>query len=207
VSSSRRIRKGREIHIRPASGKAFEAKVGEYITVVDLEGQQIGDFVALNAADHREHLSTCHTRSILRRIYVGNGDRLCTNLRRPILEIVEDDVGCHDILIAACDSMFYELGFGITGHRNCLDNLAAALARHGVKRWEIPEPFNIFQNTRVNADGYFVPRTAISKPGDRIVLRVLMNLVGAVSACAHDRAPVNGDRLTPLLLVVGQDRP
>jgi uncharacterized protein len=207
MSASRLFPHGHEIHVAPASARAFVARSGDYITVVDLEGQQIGDFVALNATDHKERLSTCHTRSALRRIYVREGDCLYTNSRRPLLEIVEDRVACHDILIPACDSAFYELRFGIAGHPNCFDNLAAALAEHAVEPREIPEPFNIFQNTRVDAEGYFMPRPALSRPGDRIVLRALMDLVGALSACAHDQAPVNGDKLTPLRLVIGPNCP
>ena len=207
MNASRLFPHGHETHVAPASARAFVARSGDYITVVDVEGQQIGDFVALNAADHNERFSTCHTRSELRRIYVREGDCLYSNRRRPLLEIVEDRVACHDILIPACDPAFYELRFGITGHLNCFDNLAAALAEHGVERWEIPEPFNIFQNTRVDAEGYFVPRPALSRPGDRIVLRALMDVVGALSACAHDQAPVNGDKLTPLLKVISPNRP
>lgn len=48
-----------------------------------------------------------------------------------MLKIIEDRVGCHDILIAPCDSALYEQRYGIVGHPNCLDNLAAALAQHG----------------------------------------------------------------------------
>jgi uncharacterized protein len=152
-SISRRIPDGREIHVPAASARAFEVKAGEYLTVIDVEGQQIGDFVALNAGDLTERLSTCHTRSIIRRIYVRQGDALYSNLRRPILEIVEDTVGCHDILIAACDPALYEKSFGIAGHRNCLDNLNEALGRYDIERWRVPEPFNVFQNSRVDVDG------------------------------------------------------
>lgn len=207
MGASRAVPAGHHIHIPPATARAFAVRAGDYVTVIDLEGQQIGDFVALNAADHRERFSTCHTRSVLRRIYVREGDRLYTTQRRPMLEIVEDRVGCHDILIPPCDSAFYEQRYGIAGHPNCLDNLAGALAPRGIKRWEVPEPLNIFQNTRVDSDGVFVPRTAPSSPGDRIVMRALMDVVGALSACAHDQAPVNGDRLTPLLLVIGPNPP
>jgi uncharacterized protein YcgI (DUF1989 family) len=196
-----------EIHIPAASGRAFEARAGDYITVVDLEGQQIADFVALNAADHHESLSTCYTRSMLSRIYVREGDLLYTPHRRPILEIAEDAVGCHDTLFPACDGPYYEMRFGLAGHRNCLDNLSAALEPYGVERWQIPQPFNIFQNTRVDPQGQFVAQPALSRAGDRIVLRALMDLVGAVSACAQDQTPVNGYRPTPLVLRIGRQRP
>lgn len=203
MCASRALPDGNHIHIPPASARAFLARAGEYVTVVDLEGQQIGDFVGLNGTDRRERFSTCHTRSVLRRIYVREGDHLYTTQRRPMLEIIEDRVGRHDILIAPCDSALYEQRYGLTGHPNCLDNLAGALAQHGIGRWEVPEPLNIFQNTRVDSSGSFVPTTAASRPGDRIVLRALMDIVGAVSACAQDQGHVNGDKLTPLLVVIG----
>jgi uncharacterized protein YcgI (DUF1989 family) len=196
-----------EIHIPAASGRSFEAKAGEFITLIDLEGQQIGDFVAFNTADRTERLSTCYTRSMLGRIYVRQGDRMYTNLRRPILEIVEDKVGRHDILIPACDRVRYEVTFGIANHRNCLDNLSAALAAYDIEQTRVPEPFNIFQNTAVDAEGNFNFEAARSKPGDRLVMRALMDLFGAVSACAMDQLPVNGWKLTPLLLVIGPQVP
>src|SRR5262245_26628501 len=176
----------REIFIPAASGRAFEARAGEYLTLVDLEGQQIGDFVALNAADHRERLSTCYTRSMLRRIYAGAGDQLYTNRRRPIVEIVDDPVGRHDLTIAACDAVSYAQRFGLPDHPNCLDNLTAALAPYGIEQWQVPEPFNIFQNTPIDADGRYQYTAPLTQAGTRIVLRALMDVVGAVSACAHD---------------------
>lgn len=204
MSASHALPEGHHVHIPPASARAFLARAGDCVTVVDLEGQQIGDFVALNATDHRERFSTCHTRSVLRRLYVREGDHLYTTRRRPMLEIVEDPVGRHDILIAPCDSTFYEQRYGLLGHPNCLDNLAGALAQHGIERWDVPEPLNVFQNTRVDSTGSFIPTKAASRPGDRIVLRALMDIVGAVSAWAQDQGGVNGERLTPLLVVISE---
>jgi uncharacterized protein len=198
---------GQDIVIPAKDGRPFEAKAGQYITLIDLEGQQVGDFVALNAEDHGERLSTCYTRSDLRRIYVREGDRLFTNLRRPIVEIIEDRVGRHDITIAACDRRRYEIAFGIENHANCQDNLTAALSRFGVERWQVPEPFNIFQHTTVAPDGELVTEAPLSRAGDRIVLRALMDIVGAVSACPQDQTPTNNFNPTSLRLMITDERP
>ena len=206
MSLRREVPSGREVFIPAASGGAFEAKSGEFITVIDVEGQQIGDFVVLNSADHAESLSTAITRTILASIYVREGDKLYTNLRRPIIEIIEDKVGCHDILMAACDSIRYEQ-VGLIGHRNCLDNLCGALKKYGVQRSQVPEPFNIFENTPVDAGGKITIQAPLSKSGDRIVLRALMDLIGAVSACAQDQNAANGYKLTPLRVVISSSRP
>lgn len=196
-----------EVRIPPAEARSFEALAGEYVTVIDLEGQQIGDFVAVNASDHRERLSTCQTRSALRRLYVREGDQLFTNLRRPMFEIVEDRVGRHDLTIAACDARLYAGRHGLPEHPNCLDNLTGALAPYGIEQWLVPEPFNIFQNSMVDAEGNYHFETALSFPGARLVLRALIDVVGAVSACAYDLSAINGPKLTPLLLRVSADRP
>jgi uncharacterized protein len=196
-----------DIVIPARDGRPFEAKAGQYITLIDLEGQQVGDFVALNADDHGERLSTCYTRSDLRRIYVREGDQLSSNLRRPIVEIVEDQVGRHDITYAACDRRRYEIAFGVADHPNCQDNLSAALSRFGVERWQVPEPFNMFQNTTIGPNGELVTEAPLSRPGDRIVLRALMDVVGAVSACAQDRTPTNGFNPTSLRLLITDERP
>lgn len=207
MTSTNRASDDREIFIPPQQGRAFEARAGDYLTVIDLEGQQVGDFVALNAQDYRERLSTCYTRSMLRRLYVREGDQLYTNHRRPILEIVEDQTGRHDLTLAACDRTHYVQRFGLPDHPNCLDNLGAALAPYGLELWQVPEPFNIFQNTVVDVDGNYQYSAPLTRPGTRIVLRVLMAVIGAVSACANDLTDLNGGRCTPLLLRITMNRP
>jgi uncharacterized protein YcgI (DUF1989 family) len=188
-------------------GAAFEAAAGQYITIVDVAGQQIGDFVAFNRDDPAEWLSPSHTRVALLSMRFRPGDRLVTSRRRPILEVIADPTGVHDFSVPACDPTRYETYFGIHGHRNCQENLAEALAGHGVDPLEIRDPFNIFQNSPTSADGVLALLEPVTKPGDRIVFRALMNLVGAVSACPQDFIPVNGFRITDLKVLVSEDRP
>lgn len=196
-----------EIRIPPAEGRPFRARAGMYVTVIDLEGEQIGDFVALVADDHHERLSTCHTRSALRRIYARQGDRLYSTRRRPMFEIVEDRVGRHDLTVAACDARLYAERHGLPDHPNCQDNLTGALATFGVEPWLVPEPFNVFQNSTLDAEGNYRYDAPLSRPGDRLVLRALVDVVGAVSACAYDLSNINGEKLTPLLLRVTAEPP
>lgn len=121
-----------EIVVPGGEGRAFEAAAGQYVTVEDVEGRQIGDFVAFNAEDPTEWLSPSHTRVALMSMRLRPGARLVTSRRRPILEVVADTAGVHDFSVPACDPTRYEVFFGIQGHRNCQENLAEALARYGV---------------------------------------------------------------------------
>src|SRR5207245_1195811 len=78
------------------------AKAGQLVEVVDLEGQQVADFIAFAERDRTEWLSTTHTRSALLRLTVLVGDRLESNWRRPMFEIIRDDVGRNDIITSMC---------------------------------------------------------------------------------------------------------
>jgi hypothetical protein len=196
-----------EVVVPAGYGRAFEARAGQYITIVDLEGKQIGDFVALSAGDRMEWLSPSHTRQALMSMALRVGDRLVSSRRRPMLEIVADSAGVHDFSVPACDPTRYEVFFGIQGHRNCLENLYEALEPYGVDILQIRDPFNIFQNSPTSADGVLVLTEPVTKPGDRVVFRALMDLVGAVSACPQDFLPVNGLRITDLKIVVTDERP
>jgi hypothetical protein len=88
----------REILIPGGHGAAFAARAGQLVEIVDLEGQQVADFVAFAERNRTEWLSATHTRSALLRLTAVVGDRLESNWRRPMFEIVRDDVGRNDII-------------------------------------------------------------------------------------------------------------
>ena len=193
---------GVEVIVPAGYGRAFEARAGQYVAIEDVAGKQIGDFVAFNADDRGEWLSPSHTRRALMSMQFKVRDNLVSSLRRPMLEIVSDSVGVHDFSVPACDPTRYEVCFGIPGHRNCQENLYEALEPYGVDILQIRDPFNIFQNSPTSADGILVLTEPATKPGDRVVFRALMNLVGAVSACPQDLLPVNGLKITELKIIV-----
>jgi|GEM_PF-3750724 len=61
------------------------------------------------------------------------GDVLVTNLRRPILRLLEDSSpGVHDTLIPSCDSERYRQ-LGASGHGSCTDNFRDSLRAIGVE--------------------------------------------------------------------------
>jgi uncharacterized protein YcgI (DUF1989 family) len=194
--------------IVPATyGRAFEVGAGQYLTITDVEGRQVGDFVAFNAHDITEYLHTPHTRVHWNRIYPRVGDVFVSTLYNPVLEIVRDDVGQHDIARSICNPGRYLKHYGVENHRNCLDNLVEVLEPHGVARYWMPMPVNVFQNTPVLPDGRFEIREPLSKPGDSITFRAHMDLVCGLSACPMDLAPTNGFKITDLKVVVSNSPP
>jgi uncharacterized protein YcgI (DUF1989 family) len=174
-------------------GGAFQVDKGTTFALVDLEGQQAIDFVAFNADDLSEVVSSVETRRAVGSLYITTGSVLMSSLGRPMLEVVEDTIGTHDYTVPACDDSRFAVDFDAAGHRNCLHNMFESLKAYGIQTpLALPEPFNFFQNSPVVEDG----RTAVvdppSRPGDRVVLRALMNLVCSVSSCPQDIIPGNG---------------
>ena len=195
----------RSVVVPAGEGRSIVAAAGEYLSVIDLEGSQVADFVAIQRNETRMAVSPHQTRSSLRRLTLRVGDRLVNQNREPVLEIVRDDVGVHDLLFCACSPALYRQRFGLTDHRSCRMNLLEALAPYGVKELQIPDPVNLFMKTPPRPDGEFDFHPAPSRPGDRIVFRCLVDVVAAVSSCPMDLSPINGDRITALELVVSPD--
>ena len=198
------VEKDMKERVVPAGyARAFEVEKGEIFRVTDVEGGQIADLVAFNTLDPAEKLSSSHTRLALHSIRFRVGDSLRTNLRRPMMEIIEDTVGTHDMLIPACDEQRYIVDYGVKDHRSCVANFEEVLAPWGIAREQIPDPLNIFENSAIDANGGLVNLPVESKAGDHVTFRALMDLVCAVSACPMDLNITGGERITDILVTIG----
>ncbi len=183
-------------------GRLIDLKKGQYVAVRDIEGGQCGDFWAIDAGNFDHFLSPPHTWIHLGRIQPRLGDELVTNRRDPILKIIVDDVGWHDMLAPACDRQRYERYYGVTGHRNCHDNFLEAMASREWGKRQVPQPYNLFMNTFVESDGMLLIRDPISKRGDKVAMIAMMALIVVVSACPMDLNPIGGQGITDLEIVV-----
>ena len=189
-----------EVLVPAGEGRAFEVPKGALLEIVDVEGQQVADFISIFENDPKEWLSATHTRSTTLRLNLKVGDRLQTNWRRDIWEVVSDDVGMHDLITSMCDSRRYKIDYGVENHRSCRSNYVEALAHWGYEEWQIPDVINIFQNAPIRADRTFGNEIPTSKPGDKIVMRALLDgVVAAISACPQDLNPCNGFHPSPIL--------
>ena len=184
--------------VPPRSGVAFPLKCGERLTVIDLEGMQVADLLAYNADDIAEVVSSGRTLDYAETIRLTTGHVLYSNRSRPMLTIVEDDVGTHDFLLTPCSvDTFRHFYPDQPEHRGCFGNLAAALAPHGVRPDDIPVAFNCFMNVPVDGGtGRLSVEPPLSKAGDRIVLRAEMDLVIGLTACSAYAS--NGGSFKPI---------
>ena len=189
-----------ELRIPGSYARAFEVKKGQLLQIVDVEGQQVADFFAFHKANPEEKLSPPHTRTSLLSLSVKVGDKFRSSLRNPMFEVVEDTAKSIDLLIAACDERRYLVDYGVKNHRSCVANFEEVLKPYGITRIMFPEPFNIFQKTRIESDGRLIQQPCPTKPGDYMVLKALMDVIGAVSACPMDLNPIGGSKVTDILV-------
>jgi len=184
--------------VAAGTGRAFPLTAGERIRIVNTHGSQVVDTWALCPPDGAEWLSMEHTRTSLSRLVPRVGDQLRSNLRRPLLRLVEDTtVGAHDTLIAACDQHRYEQLGWAGRHANCCENFRTALAELGLEHAPVPSPLNLFMHIPWSADGTLEFRPSPAAPGEYVTLLAETDVLVVLSACPMDLTPINGEGRTP----------
>lgn len=195
-----------EVFVSGGYGAVVEVEGDDLLEVIDVEGQQVCDLIAFSALDRREWLSVSHTRASTLRLNLTLGDVLQSNWRRPMLEVLKDDVGMHDLITQMCDDRRYRFDYGVEGHRSCRTNFTEAFGSWGIQEWEMPDPVNLFQNAPIHPDRTFGNEIPTSLAGDSIIFRVLMSSIVAGSACPQDLNPCNGFVPSPICLKVWRGR-
>jgi uncharacterized protein YcgI (DUF1989 family) len=170
--------------IVPAGGGAgLRLKRGERLRIIDIEGGQTGDLVAFSH-DGKQRLSSGRTFDYGGKIYVSTDDVLWSDRSSPMLTIVVDDIGKHDLLYAPCSIEMYRIQYGVTGHHaNCYDNLCSAFREMGIEPEPLPSSLNFFMNADVAADGRLTFSPPRTRAGASMTLRAEMDLVIALSSC------------------------
>jgi hypothetical protein len=191
------------VRVPGAQGRGAELAAGQCVRVVDVAGGQVGDLFAFAAGGAGEYASASHTRVAVAKLFPQPGDPVLTNLRRPILTVLEDtSPGRHDMLYAACDPARYA-SLGVTApHRSCAQNLAEALHERGLDLPVVPQPLNVFMDVRAQPDGSLVSAPASTGPGDYIAFRAERDCLVVLSSCPMDIVPISAGGITALELQV-----
>lgn len=172
--------------IPPRSGAAFVLKKGQYLKVIDIEGEQVSDFICYNLHDRAEYLSSGRTIDYAESVYLTKGNLFYSNRSSVMFTIVEDTVGKHDFLLAPCSAEMFKIIYGDNQpHRGCYGNLKEALSPYNILPDDIPTCFNIFMNVPVDGKtGKVSVLPPLSKAGDYVVIRATMDLIVGMTACS-----------------------
>ncbi len=172
--------------IPPRSGVSFILKKNQRLKVVDVEGEQVSDFICYNLHDKAEYLSSGRTIDYAETIYLTKGNLFYSNRSNVMFEMVEDTVGQHDFLLTPCSAEMFKIIYGDTSpHRGCFGNLCEALNAYGIPPDNIPTCFNIFMNVPVDGvTGKVSVLPPKSKAGDYVMLHAKMDLIVGMTACS-----------------------
>lgn len=183
--------------IPPRSGIALRLPRGSLLTVIDPEGGQVSDMLAIAADDPAEILSNGRTFDYEETLRVTTGGRLWSNRSRVMLTVLADTAPHHDFLLTPCsEDTFRHFYPDKPVHPGCFGNLAAALAPFGVEPDVIPTAFNIFMNVQVAPDGKLAVLPPETRPGDHIIFRAELDLVVGLTACSAYAS--NGGSFKPI---------
>jgi uncharacterized protein YcgI (DUF1989 family) len=196
-----------EDFIIPAShGRAFVVKRGQVFRIYPVEDGQVGDCVFYNANDHKEwfHVGQSWTYNVY--FKTGTSKSFRHFYSKPprenvMLTVLADTYANHwGNNGARCSSKLYAIRDKLPNHRSCQENLAEALAPHGLSGDEVMDIFNVFMNVDLHPDGTFTVKPTTVTKDDYIELRAEMDVLAAVSACPADTSPANcnGGKARPL---------
>lgn len=180
--------------------RKVELRAGARLKITAPRGCQVADLIAFRTDDLAEYGSPSWTRQALMSIRLQVGDALYTNAGRPLLRLIEDNVGVHDLLAPACDEYRYRVDYGVVGHANCVANFAALMAEHGIGAHQLPDPLNVFEAVPVAADGTLGIVPSPAPPGGYALFLAELPCIVCVSACPQDLAPTNDYRVTEIEL-------
>ena len=178
-------------------GSGF-VKKGQTLRIVDIEGQQIADFVAIKENEPTEFLDCLYTNWQLGRYLWNEGDCVYTNHMNALWTITDDKIGNHYTGGGFCSRDACKLYLNDDGP-GCRDTIQAEFEKHGLdpNLLQSVSCFNVFMVVNYTADGDWTIGAPLTKAGDYIDIRAEMDLMWAVSVCAWPEV-ANGPEPTPM---------
>jgi len=182
-----------ELHTIPARrGKAVPLQQGQALKIINTHGHQVVDFWVFVTSHQTEFSGMEQCRATWLKMCPDVGDHLYSNRRRALMTLEQDtSPGRHDSVMAPCDNERYGLLGCTEYHDNCKDNMHAALAEVGITVPFTPGSLNLFMNIPWQPDGSLSFDPPLSRPGDFVVWRALIDCVAVMSCCPQDILDIN----------------
>jgi len=185
------------LRICARTARSYTVKAGEYIQIIDVSGRQCTDFQAFSQrsvdAGDAQALDATITRTLLGLTtpVPGLPAKAFDGKMTPLVEVVQDTCGRHDIFLTACNARYYD-DMGYPGHVNCTDNFNTVLDQFGIAARQGWEAINYFYNTSIDEQNQIYFDEPWTRPGDYVLLRATTDLVCVSSACPCDVDAANG---------------
>ncbi len=182
---------------------------GERLRIIDMEGNQSGDFLMYALHDDSERYSAQDTIAAQRNIFLRQGTMLLSNEGNEMALITATTVARHDTIGGACSCESNTLRYGhhTKSQHACVENFLDSHRRHGRGKRDMVSNINWFMNVPVEADGTLGIVDGISAPGLYVELEARMDLLAVISNCPQINNPCNAFNPTPLRVIISAPPP
>jgi urea carboxylase-associated protein 1 len=194
------------------AGEAFVHRIGsgEFVRIVDLEGNQAVDTLFYNARDYADRYSAQDTMRTQRNIYLTTGTKLISTGRNVLLTIVADTCGRHDTLGGACSTESNMVRYAIEKRsmHACRQSFLkgalhwSALTGRELTKRDLTANINFFMNVPVTPAGKLTFADGVSDAGKYVELRAEMDVLMVISNCPQLNNPCNAYNPTPVRVLV-----
>lgn len=185
--------------MEPAA-KAIELKAGQILRIEQIDGGQCVDFNCFNLHDYKEFMHTGRTRT-LHGINPTQGGFMWSAppRERAMMYILEDTLGCNDLMFPRCSAHMYASLYGLPVHTNCHDIQSEAQREYGLTPDDVHDSFNLFMTTGVENGMPHITRQR-SKAGDFVELLALIDVLAVPNVCGSDVQKTGNFSIEPVRL-------
>jgi uncharacterized protein len=196
--------------VRAGDSFVYEIKRGQFVRIVDLEGNQAVDTLFYNSQDYSDRYSAQDTIRDQQNIYLTTGTKLISSARNVLLTIVADTCGRHDTLGGACSTESNMVRYAIEKrfmHACRQSFLKGAIdwsdktGREFGKR-DLTANINFFMNVPVTPAGKLTFEDGVSDAGKYVELRAEMDTLIVISNCPQLNNPCNAYNPTPVRVLI-----
>ena len=183
-----------------------EIRKGQYLRIVDLQGNQAVDTLFYNALDPSDRYSAQDTIRAQQNIYLTTGTKLMGSAGTVLLTIVADTCGRHDTLGGACANESNMVRYAIEKRHmhSCRNSFLKAVLEWGggLDKRDIASNINFFMNVPVTPEGKLTFEDGISEPGKYVEMRAETDVLALISNCPQLNNPCNAYNPTPVEVLI-----
>jgi urea carboxylase-associated protein 2 len=173
---------------------------GEAIRIIDGSGLASVSLIGWRQENPSERINCADTIKVQWSAAMSRGRVILSDMGHVFLSLIEDTSGAHDLMVGGSTAASTLAAFG-SAARNTRDNFMAAAAKNDLSLHDIPPCVTFFAPVSVDANGRFLWNPARKQAGDFVDLRAEMNLLLALSNCAHPLDPIRPAAAQPITLI------
>lgn len=172
--------------VEAGTAAAVMLQAGELLSLEQITDGQCVDMNIFALDYPGQHFSAARTRA-QQGLHPSTGSILwSTPPERPLMTIVADTAGDHDLGFPACSEFEYEELTGLAGHANCHDLLAGAVAAAGAEPARVHDPLNLWLPSEVDPSGTLRSWPVAARCGDFVELHAHARVLAALCPCPDD---------------------